>query len=73
MYKLLECYIYFFAFRPEFGELVVLYKCGRGAYSESGAMFTACHTLMPQYNTIGVYYDDPSKVTNQNNLGGLEF
>lgn len=52
--------------RPEFGELVVMYKCGRGAYSESGTLFTQSHSLMPQYNTIGVYYDDPEKKTSEN-------
>ena len=49
--------------RPEFGELVVMYKSSRGAYSECGALFSACHSLMPQYNMISVYYDDPVKVT----------
>ncbi|KAF2346748.1 hypothetical protein FHG87_022497, partial [Trinorchestia longiramus] len=47
--------------QPEFGELVVMYRCGRGPYSGSGTLFTEAHSLLPKYNTIGVYYDDPEK------------
>ena len=49
-------------YRPTLGELTIAYKFARGPYKESGAMFTHIHTLLPQYRTLGVYYDDPRKV-----------
>jgi len=47
--------------RPAYGEMVLMFKVGRGCYSGCGPLFTETHSLLPQYNCVGVYYDDPSK------------
>jgi len=47
--------------RPPLGEVVYMYKMARGEYGQSGHMFTAAHTLMPEYRCMGVYYDDPQQ------------
>ncbi|XP_045617234.1 testis-expressed protein 264 isoform X2 [Procambarus clarkii] len=47
------------ACKPDIGEVHIAYKFARGPYKESGALFTQVHTLLPEYRTIGVYYDDP--------------
>ncbi|MPC18242.1 hypothetical protein E2C01_011123 [Portunus trituberculatus] len=43
----------------DLGEVQIAYKFARGPYKESGALFTEIHTLLPEYRTVGVYYDDP--------------
>ncbi|XP_071541146.1 testis-expressed protein 264 homolog isoform X3 [Panulirus ornatus] len=45
--------------KPEIGEIQIAYKFARGPYRESGMLFTEVHTLLPEYRTLGVYYDDP--------------
>ncbi|XP_068209899.1 testis-expressed protein 264 homolog isoform X3 [Palaemon carinicauda] len=45
--------------KPDIGEIKIAYKFARGPYKESGMLYTQVHTLLPQYRTIGVYYDDP--------------
>ncbi|XP_050729242.1 testis-expressed protein 264 homolog isoform X1 [Eriocheir sinensis] len=45
--------------KPDIGEVQIAYKFARGPYKESGALFTQVHTLLPEYRTLGVYYDDP--------------
>ncbi|XP_042221338.1 testis-expressed protein 264 homolog isoform X2 [Homarus americanus] len=45
--------------KPDLGEVYIAYKFARGPYKESGTLFTQVHTLLPDYRTIGVYYDDP--------------
>ncbi|XP_053648684.1 testis-expressed protein 264 homolog isoform X2 [Cherax quadricarinatus] len=45
--------------KPNIGEVYIAYKFARGPYKESGTLFTQVHTLLPEYRTIGVYYDDP--------------
>ncbi|XP_076045160.1 testis-expressed protein 264 homolog isoform X2 [Oratosquilla oratoria] len=47
--------------KPEIGEVKIAYKYNKGPYSGSGQLFTEVHTLLPEYRTIGVYYDDPKK------------
>jgi len=47
--------------KPPVGEIVFMYKMARGEYGQSGHLFTAAHSLMPEYRCIGVYYDDPTK------------
>ncbi|XP_066948062.1 testis-expressed protein 264 homolog isoform X2 [Macrobrachium rosenbergii] len=45
--------------KPDIGEIKIAYKFARGPYKESGMLYTQVHTLLPQYRTVGVYYDDP--------------
>jgi len=47
--------------KPDIGELKIAYRFAQGPYKEAGSLFTHVHTLMPNYRTIGVYYDDPKK------------
>ncbi|RXG67937.1 Testis-expressed sequence protein [Armadillidium vulgare] len=47
--------------KPYIGEVIIAYKAAQGPYKESGSLFTEAHTLLPQYRTLGVYYDDPKK------------
>lgn len=46
--------------KPDIGELQIAYKFAQGPYKDSGMLFTEVHTLLPQYRTVGVYYDDPN-------------
>ena len=48
--------------RPLFGNLHVVYKFARGPYKNAGHLFTEAHSLIPEYKTIGIYYDDPQQV-----------
>ncbi|KAK3874977.1 hypothetical protein Pcinc_020127 [Petrolisthes cinctipes] len=45
--------------KPDIGEVYIAYQFARGPYKESGALFTQIHTLLPEYRTVGVYYDNP--------------
>ncbi|KAK4299762.1 hypothetical protein Pmani_027981 [Petrolisthes manimaculis] len=45
--------------KPDIGEVYIAYQFARGPYKESGALFTQIHTLLPDYRTVGVYYDNP--------------
>ncbi|KAK7082695.1 hypothetical protein SK128_019491 [Halocaridina rubra] len=45
--------------KPDIGEIKIAYKFARGPYKESGTLYTQVHTLLPEYRTLGVYYDDP--------------
>ncbi|XP_047479832.1 testis-expressed protein 264 homolog isoform X2 [Penaeus chinensis] len=46
--------------KPDIGEIQIAYKFAQGPYKDSGMLFTEVHSLLPQYRTIGVYYDDPN-------------
>ena len=49
--------------KPSFGELTVAYKFCHGPYSKAGELFTETTAAFPDCNLIGVYYDDPKKVS----------
>lgn len=61
MFAILHSYIPF-SLRPDIREVQIAYKFARGPYKESGTLFTEVHTLLPEYRTLGVYYDDPKVV-----------
>ena len=48
--------------RPPYGELVVMYKFGRGPYKDVGAVFTEVTSIAPEKKCFGIYYDDPKQV-----------
>ena len=45
-----------------FGELVIAYKTGKGAYKNTASIFGQAHALLPGHLCIGIYYDDPESV-----------
>ncbi len=47
---------------PKTGRMVVGYKTGRGAYKNAGELFTDAVSVLPKRNCIGIYYDDPEAV-----------
>ena len=47
---------------PPIKSLVIVYKFGRGAYNDCGAVFNETLSLAPEKRTIGFYYDDPKQV-----------
>lgn len=48
---------------PPFGQICIAYKFARGPYKNAGHLFTEAHSLCPNLSTIGVYYDDPERVS----------
>jgi len=47
---------------PPFQPSVFAYKTGKGAYKNAGEMFTNAFCLSPNRRTMGIYYDDPDTV-----------
>jgi hypothetical protein len=47
---------------PSFGSVRIAYKFARGPYKNAGQLFTEAHCLAPDFQTIGIYYDDPQQV-----------
>ena len=41
----------------------VAYKLYRGSYTNAGAGFKELAAVAPNLKTVGIYYDDPRKVT----------
>ena len=41
----------------------VAYKLYRGSYTNAGAAFKELALLAPHLKTVGIYYDDPNKVS----------
>lgn len=49
---------------PPIGKVTLAYKFGRGPYNECGALFQeALKFAPPNTLTLGIYYDDPYKVS----------
>ena len=44
-------------------QLIIAYKFQKGPYSEAGQIFTEAAIVAPANKAIGIYYDDPKKVT----------
>ena len=41
----------------------IAYKLYRGSYSNAGAAFKELAAVAPHLKTVGIYYDDPNKVS----------
>jgi len=50
------------ALSPPFEPSVFAYKTGKGAYKNAGEIFTNSFCLSPNRRTMGIYYDDPDTV-----------
>ena len=53
---------------PSFGSVRIAYKFARGPYKNAGQLFTEAHCLAPDFQTIGIYYDDPQQVNSVSSL-----
>jgi len=49
--------------KPAVKSLTIAYKFARGPYKDCGSIFTEACSLAPSLRTVGVYYDDPRKVS----------
>ncbi len=47
---------------PPFDKIVFAYKTGRGHYKNSGEIFTVASCIAPDKRCMGIYYDDPDAV-----------
>ena len=49
--------------RPPIGSVVIAYKFARGPYKEVGPLFFEVAKIAPDNKALGIYYDDPQKVS----------
>lgn len=47
---------------PPRGAMTVAYRTGRGPYKGAGQLFTHAYCLLPDREHVGIYYDDPDAV-----------
>jgi len=47
---------------PLYGPMVIAYKTEIGPYRNAGELYTESHCLLPDREQIGIYYDDPEAV-----------
>lgn len=47
---------------PPKGSVVLAYKTGTGPYRNCGSIFTNAVSILPNRETMGIYYDDPEAV-----------
>ena len=51
--------------RPPIGGVVIAYKFARGPYKEVGPLFFEVAKIAPDNKALGIYYDNPVKVSAQ--------
>ncbi|RUS72922.1 hypothetical protein EGW08_019318 [Elysia chlorotica] len=49
--------------KPPVEQLIIAYKFQQGPYHEAGQIFTEAAIIAPENKAIGIYYDDPKKVS----------
>ena len=49
--------------KPIVGDVWIAYKSHEGPYHKCGPHFTEITSLCPKLDSIGIYYDDPKKVS----------
>jgi len=47
---------------PSYGPMVIAYKTDTGPYRNAGELYTESYCLLPNKEQIGIYYDDPEAV-----------
>ena len=52
--------------KPSFDDLTILYKFQQGDYSQSADIFRDILNYSPSHRTLGIYYDKPADVSEEN-------